>query len=374
MKILLTVHHYLDPNTGIAGATLLQGKELQKMGHQVQYFSFDNIPFRCKYTTKSLLFPFFVYLKILKDTIKNQVDVVDATTGDAWLWILGKWFFGKKPFLVTRSYGLEHNSHHKKLQEVKKGSLRLSWKYKIYHGWIRLKLVELTLRGADRVFLLNRQELEFAVEKLKMGREKTHLIALGLSESFLGLPFEPSAQNELSTLKVTVIGTYIHRKGIRYAVPALENLLSRFPQLRVVFLGTGKSEQEVLSDFSNSTREQVSVISSYDQSKLPELIRDCHVHLFASLSEGFGLTLLESMACGLAPVATEIPGPMEFVKDGENGILVPCADSEVIEKALVRLIKDRSLLNKFRLAAYQTAQKYSYEACVRNQVSAYRSE
>jgi glycosyltransferase involved in cell wall biosynthesis len=67
------------------------------------------------------------------------------------------------------------------------------------------------------------------------------------------------------------------------------------------------------------------------------------------------------MACGLAPVTTTTPGPMEIVRDGVNGLLVPPRDSEALANALDRLIEEPALLERLRSGAHETAQRYTWE-------------
>ena len=44
MKILLAIHHPLDPNLGAPGVTWRLGQEYIKLGHEVKFFSFDDLP------------------------------------------------------------------------------------------------------------------------------------------------------------------------------------------------------------------------------------------------------------------------------------------------------------------------------------------
>ncbi|ADG09292.1 glycosyl transferase group 1 [Caulobacter segnis ATCC 21756] len=62
---------------------------------------------------------------------------------------------------------------------------------------------------------------------------------------------------------------------------------------------------------------------------------------FPSHQEGFPLTLLEAMAVGLPVVASEIEGPIEMIKDGVDGRLVPEDDADRLAEALGELIGDR---------------------------------
>ncbi|MEG4861693.1 glycosyltransferase family 4 protein, partial [Microcoleus sp. K1-B6] len=152
---------------------------------------------------------------------------------------------------------------------------------------------------------------------------------------------------------------------------ALNAILARYPQVKVSFLGTGCSEAEVHADFEPAVRDRIRVIPRYSQDTLPDLLRGHHIKLFPTLSEGFSLALTETMACGLAPVTTTTPGPMEIVRDGHNGILVPARDSQAIEQALERLVTDRPYLEQLRRNAYATAQHYSWERIARHNLAFY---
>jgi glycosyltransferase involved in cell wall biosynthesis len=228
-----------------------------------------------------------------------------------------------------------------------------------------------TLRYADLVLLLNHPDAEYVVEKLGVNSEQTRIVASGILEEFLNLPFEPMPKAEDSAICIAQVGNYIARKGIEYGALALNAILARYPQVKVSFLGTGCSEAEVHADFEPAVRDRIRVIPRFSHEALPDLLRGHHIKLFPTLSDGFGLALIEAMACGLAPVTTTTPGPMEIVSDGHNGILVPSRDSHAIEQALERLILDRPYLDRLRRNAYATAQNYSWERIARDNLAFY---
>lgn len=62
--------------------------------------------------------------------------------------------------------------------------------------------------------------------------------------------------------------------------------------------------------------------------------------VLASVDEGFGIVLLEAMACAKPVVATRVDGPPEIMEDGRTGLLVPPRDHDAMAKALVELLKD----------------------------------
>jgi glycosyltransferase involved in cell wall biosynthesis len=78
---------------------------------------------------------------------------------------------------------------------------------------------------------------------------------------------------------------------------------------------------------------------------------------FPSHQEGFPLTLLEAMAVGLPVVATEIDGPVEILKEGVTGRLVPDDDPDRLGEALGELISDRDTARRLGAAGRELVLK-----------------
>ena len=358
MNILLTIHHDLNPNAGAPGVTLQLGQRYQDLGHPVQYYSFDDLP-ALPEIARALIFPEFVAMHLTNLTRQQSFQVIDASMGDAWLWAI----FSRspsRPLIVARSHGLEHIAHQEVVQEASRGNVQLSWKYPLYHGGWRLWEVSQAMRRADLVLVLNRAERDYAVQHLQIAPERIATVANGISDQFVGLPLEPTVIDPDAALCIAEVGGYLDRKGVRYGAPALNRILTRYPQVKVSFLGTGCGAAQVYADFEPELHDRIRVVPHYDHTTLPDLLRGHQVKLFPTLSEGFSLALPEAMACGLAPVTTLIPASLEILQDGHDGILIPTRDSTAIEHALERLILDRPYLDRLRRNAHATAQRYSW--------------
>lgn len=374
MKILLTIHHELDPNSGAPGVTWKLGQKYQKLGHEVQYYSFDNLPHQLPGLVESTLFPEFVANHLSTLSRRQKVDIVDASTGDAWVWTKTRRLFrNSSPLLVTRSHGLEHIMHLENLEEARRGKLRLSWKYPIYHGGLRLWEVKQSLRDADISLFCNHRDLEYAVKNLGVDAQRAYVFKNGIPEEALDLPFEPTPDDKDAVIRIALLATYIPRKGIHYGVPALNKILARYPQVKVSFIGTCCPEAEVYKDFEPAVRDRVTVVPRYAYETLPTLLQGHHIKLFPTLSEGFSVALLDAMSCGLAPITTATPGPLEIINHEQNGILVPPRNAEALEQALERLINDRVLLEQLRQNAHQTAQNYSWTKIAHQNLSIYEA-
>ncbi len=113
------------------------------------------------------------------------------------------------------------------------------------------------------------------------------------------------------------------------------------------------------------------MIESYHREELPKLLCGHSIAFVPSLSEGFSLALVEVMACGLAPIASDIPGNRETVHDGENGVLIPPGDAAAAAAAIERLRGDRELLERLREAARAVGERYSWKRIAADTAAAY---
>lgn len=370
MNILFTIHHHLDPNSGAAGVTLKLGQEYQKAGHQVSYFSFDDLPSKLPEIIKAIIFSYWLTIYLL--TAKQSIDVIDASTGDLWLWTIMFRHFHPNSVIITRSHGLEHSLHLENLAESARGNLKLSWKYPLYHGGLRLWEVKTSIKNADMTLVLNSRDRTLACQELKITPEKLTIVSNGIPEEFINLPWENTPQSADSTIGIAQVGSFIARKGIKYSIAALNDILQRFDNVKISFLGTGCAACKVLSNFSPDVRHRITVVPSYNHQVLPDLLKTHQIKLFPTLSEGFSLALIEAMACGLVPITTSTPGLIEVIEDDRNGILIPPRNSKVIVNALEKLILDRSQLDQMRRNAYKTAQVYSWVSIARQNLDLYQ--
>lgn len=373
MKILLSIHHNFDISSGAPGSTLMLGREYEKLGHTVYYYSMDQLPDWIPRKLHSLSFPWFTAAHINKLLNEDKIDVIDASTGDAWVWeTVFKKLSKNLPLLVTRSHGLEHAVHIETLEEARKKNIKLSWKYPIYHGGFRLWEVAKSLRCADIAFFLNHLDSQYAIQHLCVDPERAVVSPNGIPDSFLNLPCKLLEDSYDKGMGIVQIGTYIPRKGVQYSVPALNSILKRYPKSYVCFLGTCCTENLVYEDFEPEVRSRVKVIPKFTHNDLPSLLKGYHIKILSSLSEGFGKVLLEAMACGLVPISTKTPGPLEIIQDEYNGLLISTSDSKAIEESVDKLISNKALFHKLRCNAYNSAQKYSWKNIAEKRIEIYQ--
>lgn len=95
--------------------------------------------------------------------------------------------------------------------------------------------------------------------------------------------------------------------------------------------------------------------------KLPALYNGAIALLFPSLFEGFGLPILESMACGTPVLTSNISSMPEIA--GKAALLVNPYSEEEIAQGITKLFSDQKLKNQLKKLGIAQAQKFSWEKC-----------
>lgn len=156
------------------------------------------------------------------------------------------------------------------------------------------------------------------------------------------------------------------QKGLRFLVSAAAHV----PEAQFVFAGEGPERPELEAQAKSLGIEgRVTLLGLRDD--VPDLLACCDLLVLPSLSEGFGVAVLEAMAAGKPVVASAIGGVDEVVLDGETGILVPPGDPGALAGAIHRVLADPALARRFGQAGRARAQEFSLEKMVERTASLY---
>ncbi|MGH2593326.1 MAG: MSMEG_0565 family glycosyltransferase [Anaerolineae bacterium] len=93
---------------------------------------------------------------------------------------------------------------------------------------------------------------------------------------------------------------------------------------------------------------------------------------FPSLREGWGLVVLEALASGLPVIASDISVFREYLRHGENALLVPPESAERIAAAMIEVTDDEELAARLRHAGRQTALAFSWDRTAQRHIEIYQ--
>lgn len=147
-------------------------------------------------------------------------------------------------------------------------------------------------------------------------------------------------------------------KHIDWIIEAVVKARKTIPQLTLDIYGKGGEEERLKELIKKLGAENYIVLRG--QQNLKEVYQDYELYLSGSMSEGFGLTLMEAIGGGLPIIGFDVRyGNPTFVDDGKNGYLIP-ADEDTTPKQKIEALTDR-LVRLFTEDNLDSFHEHSYE-------------
>jgi glycosyltransferase involved in cell wall biosynthesis len=175
--------------------------------------------------------------------------------------------------------------------------------------------------------------------------------------------FEPLAAAEAGGAApyFLFVGNLEPRKNLARALRAFARVASSLPEHRFVIAGApGWKYEDVLREAARpELAGRVELRGYVPEEELPRLYRDATAFVYPSLYEGFGMPVIEAMACG-TPVLTSNVAALPELAQGA-AVLVDPLDEEALAGALHALGTDRALRARLRGAGPARAAQYSWE-------------
>ena len=134
---------------------------------------------------------------------------------------------------------------------------------------------------------------------------------------------------QLSTTEFVIVSTRNFEPvyNIPHFLRSIELIKRKIPNLKVLMVGDGTLKQELI-ELTKELRIDsiVTFLGKVPQSKVVEVLNSANIFVTVSLSDGNSLSLIEAMACGAYPIATDIIANHEWITDGMNGSFVKIDD------------------------------------------------
>jgi glycosyltransferase involved in cell wall biosynthesis len=161
-------------------------------------------------------------------------------------------------------------------------------------------------------------------------------------------------------LKIIFAGRLILSKGIQYLISSLESIdIPWEVQIAGSVLEKPEEISKKLLIFLKDPR--CKFLGQISNDKLMMAMKNSHVFILPSLYEGFGLTLLEAMACGLPVITTENTAGPDFIKNTENGFITPIRDTKITADILRRIYENEGFRLSISEMALSTSSHYSWK-------------
>ncbi|MEO1429953.1 MAG: glycosyltransferase family 4 protein [Cyanobacteria bacterium J06633_8] len=210
---------------------------------------------------------------------------------------------------------------------------------------IRLSLADLIITSSE----YSKNE----IVSVGINPDLVHVLSPGLDRDKFNLSFNLSSSsdelNYKNSKKILCVGNYVPRKGIIYLIKALSQI--QYKEFTLDLVGNRKDNSSYYNLLINAVEklkltECVVFHDGANQENLKQLYASADIFVLPSLKETFGIVFLEAMHYGLPIITTNVSAMPELVKQGQNGILVPPADSQALAEAITTLIEQPNLIKQ----------------------------
>lgn len=154
----------------------------------------------------------------------------------------------------------------------------------------------------------------------------------------------PAHRGHGGPFRLLFVGRVVRQKGLSYLLDALATVKAQRAgdwQLRIVGDGPLRPRLEAQA-VQLGIADLVEFTGWLPFERVPVEMQSADLFVLPSIVEGMPLVLLQAMACGLPVVATSVPGSIDLVQPGRNGLLVPAKDASTLAEALSSLFADKA--------------------------------
>lgn len=269
---------------------------------------------------------------------RNDFDVVIDDIAHAVPWFSS--FFTSKPVI-----GQVHHVHQKVLASELSPILA--------------KIIALSEAQIKRIYtnliVVSESTKKDLVLTMGVREQNIDVVSNGISSEFFK-PTEKSFEPRLLW-----VGRLKKYKRIDHILYAFRKILEVFPNAELFIVGEGDQLEFLKKQCNDFGLSKVIFTGKVSEEEKIRIMGSSWVFVSTSTVEGWGLTIIESAACGTPTIAYDVAGLRDSVQDGITGFLVPDGDHESLAEQIIEVLKNSSIRLKLSENALNHAKTFSWE-------------
>ena len=200
-------------------------------------------------------------------------------------------------------------------------------------------------------------------------RKKCKILPNSIHPDFIGreiFPFEARSNTVVS------VGRLDDNKNQILLIRAFSRIMDKYPEYKLVLYGDGpareryeKEAMELMRPKGFADKEGSRIRFAGNVSGVADKISDSEIFVLTSRQEGMPNALIEAMSLGLVCISTDCPcgGPVDLIRDGENGLLIPMGSDEemtvALQSALEKCLQDKEFCKRLSEEAVKVRELYN---------------
>ncbi len=207
------------------------------------------------------------------------------------------------------------------------------------------KALQQRMELASAIITISQYNRDYLHEITGVDKDKIHVVRA--CSNLAKLKF---VKSNPEPFRILTIGRLVEKKGIRYGIIAINELIKHYPKIRYVIVGSGPLEKELrkMVEFLN-LQENVEFLGNLSDDSLLEELRKATIFVLPCVKgkngdmDGIPVALMESMYLRVPTVSTNISGVPELIETGKEGLLVEPKNVEQLANVIKTLLDDENL-------------------------------
>ena len=170
--------------------------------------------------------------------------------------------------------------------------------------------------------------------------------------------------NHSNKFKLISVGRLSKEKGYDRLLRVVKKLVNEQIGCELLIIGSGKEYDKLNSYIKNNNLEYNIKIVGYKENPY-KYVKSSDLFVCSSLSEGYSLVIAESLVLGIPVVSTKCSGPIEILRNGENGLLVENSE-EGLYKGLKEIINSDELYMNYKNKAIKEGTRFGVDNFIKS--------
>ena len=180
------------------------------------------------------------------------------------------------------------------------------------------------------------------------------------------LPFFPDEKSQLISKNIIAVGKISEQKGFDLLVNACQSVFVKHPDWSLNIYGSKGKYFDKVKELIEKNQLEKNIKINKPTPKIKEEYLKSSIYVMSSRYEGFGMVLIEAMACGVPCISFDCPyGPSDIIKNNEDGFIIPNQDIIQLAEKICILIEDEKLRQQMGTKAKENVKRFLPENIVK---------
>lgn len=246
------------------------------------------------------------------------------------------------------------------------------------------KMIEPRIRQADCVLGCSGHVIDLVSQRFPEYADRCQVVYNGVDPKYFSSSVETPANHSAGPKRLLFVGRVSPEKGIHVLIAAFNQVLEEYPDVQLDIVGPPAAApyeyivmisddplvrdlsrfyhghlmkenylQDLMALIPEKNKSKINFVGGVDHSKVVAYFQQADILTNPSLSEAFGMSLVEAMGNRKPVIASRVGGMKEIVVEGKTGLFAEPNDATSLAQAILKLLRDDDLRKEMGEAGYQ---------------------